>query len=304
MSGSSHRRFPSPLRYPGGKGKVANYIKLVLLENDLVGRQYVEPYAGGASVALSLLFGRYVGRIHVNDLDRSVHAFWRVVLDRPDELCSLIRETPVTMEERTRQQAIQQGTDPDELELAFSTFFLNRTSRSGIIGGGVIGGRGQTGRWKIDARFNREDLIIRVQKIARFGSLITLTGMDTAEYLRTVLPTIDDPVVYLDPPYYVKGEGLYENAYQHEDHEEIAAVVRRLDVPWIVSYDAAPAIVAMYEGCEALFYDLAYSAADRYRGDEVMFFSSQISPPQDVLPCKVGSRQLDEVRMRGRNLAM
>ena len=127
------RRFPSPLRYPGGKGKVANFIKLLLLENDLLGAEYVEPYAGGASVALNLLFEGFVDHVHINDLDPSIYAFWKVVLDRPDEICQLVRSSPITIDEWQKQRDIQADPDAGELAVAFSTFYMNRTNRSGII---------------------------------------------------------------------------------------------------------------------------------------------------------------------------
>lgn len=65
----------SPLRYPGGKGKVADYFKQIFRDNSLYDGVYVEPYAGGASVALSLLFNEYVSKIIINDIDRSIFAF-------------------------------------------------------------------------------------------------------------------------------------------------------------------------------------------------------------------------------------
>ncbi|MDO8213458.1 DNA adenine methylase [Conexibacter sp. CPCC 206217] len=287
------RRYSSPLRYPGGKGKVASYIKLVMLENDLLGCEYVEPYAGGASVALSLLFERYASHIHINDLNRSVFAFWKTVLGQPDELCRRIRDTSVDVAEWQRQRDIQRQQDVSDLDLAFSTFFLNRTSRSGIIGGGVIGGLDQTGRWKIDARYNVDPLIRRIEKIARHRDHITVTGRDTADYIRQDLQHVPDAFVYFDPPYYVKGRGLYENYYVHDDHAEVAALVLALEVPWVVSYDATPEIRAMYDGAACITYDLHYSAADRSSGSEVMFFSSGMDIPREVRPAGVPAGYVD-----------
>lgn len=273
------QRYPSPLRYPGGKGKVSNYIKLVLLRNGLVGSEYIEPYAGGGSVALSLLFEEYASHVHINDLNRSVYTFWKVVLERTDELCDRIWATPVEVTEWRRQRAIQDEAEPNELDLAFSTFFLNRTSRSGIIGGGMIGGRDQDGPWKLDARYNRAELVRRIRKIARFRSRITLTGIDAAEYLSEVLPTIEAPFIYMDPPYYHKGPGLYESSYEHADHAAVAAIAKRLSEPWVVSYDAVPEIEDLYAPAAHLRYDLSYSAAHRQRGSEVMFFSKGLQLP-------------------------
>lgn len=278
-------RFPSPLRYPGGKGKIANFLKLVFVTNKFVGLEYVEPYAGGASVALSLLYEDYASHIHINDLNRSVHAFWHCVLERPDELCALIEDTPVTMAEWHSQRLVQSQPDPDELKLAFSTFFMNRTNRSGIIEGGVIGGKDQGGEWSLDARYNRQDLMQRIKRVARFRSRITLTRLDAAQLLRERLASAPNrALVYLDPPYYVKGDGLYEDFYLHEHHEEIRTLVNQLSDPWVVSYDAAPQILTMYGAATSIRYSLSYSANGRYKGSEVMYFAPGLEVPDVDTP--------------------
>jgi len=267
-----------------------------LLQNDLVGCEYVEPYAGGASVALSLLFEQYADHVHINDLNRSVFMFWNVVLNKTDELCKLIRDAKIETLEWTRQRKVQMASDPDELDLAFSTFYLNRTSRSGIIGGGMIGGKNQDGPWKLGARFNRDDLINRIEKIGRFRSRITLTGIDTALYLRNNLGDIRSPFLYLDPPYYVKGEGLYENFYVHADHEEVATLVSKLNVPWVVSYDGVPEIRKMYEGFTSISYGLRYSAGDRYLGTERMYFSHDVELPDVESPAGIPFKVINHFR--------
>ncbi len=290
------QQYPSPLRYPGGKTKLANFLKLVMLKNNLVGSEYVEPYAGGAGVALSLLFEEYASHVHINDLNRSVYAFWKAVLDQPDELCSRIRKASVTVKEWHRQREVQADPEPDELDLAYSTFFLNRTSRSGILTGGIIGGYGQTGTWKIDARWRVEDLIQRVRRIARFRSRITLTRLDTASYLRDQLPEVERPFVYLDPPYYRQGSTLYENFYEHDDHAEIASLVKPLASPWIVSYDCADEIMKLYKGYASVSYDLVYSAGARQAGREVMFFSKLLSIPETDSPSGVSATAVGDSR--------
>lgn len=289
--------FPSPLRYPGGKRKVANFVKLLLLDNEFTGGEYVEPYAGGASVALALLFESYASHIHINDIDRSVHAFWRTVLDDTDELCKRIRDTKVTIAEWHRQRAVQAADDVCEIDLAFSTFFMNRCNRSGIISGGIIGGKQQTGGWKLDARYNKDDLIRRIEKVARFRSRISLTDEDAHDFLGTwTTPPDEATFIYLDPPYYVKGEGLYENFYEHEHHVAIAKRVRQLKTPWLVSYDAAPEILELYPRAASRRYSLSYSAADRYSGREVMFFSRRMVVPDVDSPAGITVRQVDQAR--------
>lgn len=297
MAAVADQLYPSPLRYPGGKGKLAGFMKLVMLENRLVGCEYVEPYAGGASVALSLLFEEYVSHVHINDLDPAVHAFWAAVLERTDELCDRIAAVRVTMTEWHRQRAVHDQPDPDPLDLGFSTFFLNRTARSGIIRGGVIGGYEQTGRWKLDARFGREDLIRRVRRVARFASRITLSCVDAAQFLAERLPQVENAFAYLDPPYYAKGQGLYRNFYEHDDHVRIAGLVARTDAPWLVSYDAHDEIEVLYGRWPSVRYRLSYSAQNRYRGQELMFASPSLRLPDTDSPACVPTRRVDAARV-------
>ncbi|MDQ0755055.1 DNA adenine methylase [Arthrobacter sp. B3I4] len=298
MTGAAAARFPSPLRYPGGKGKIANYIKLIMLKNDLLGSDYVEPYAGGASVALSLLFEDYAGHIHINDLNEGVHAFWHSVLNDTDALCSLIETTEVSVEEWHFQKDVQRSISPSTLELGFSTFFLNRTNRSGIISGGIIGGLKQDGPWKIDARFNKDNLVQRIRKISRFKSRISLTKIDAVEFVMSWAEPEQPPAfLYLDPPYYVKGEGLYDNFYEHQDHAEVAASVSRLAHPWIVSYDAAPAILRLYEAQDSLHYGLSYSAAKSSKGSEVIFHAPELVLPDELSPSGISAASFRKKRM-------
>lgn len=300
MPNGVERRHPSPLRYPGGKGKISNYLRLLFLENELVGHEYVEVYAGGAAVALSLLFEEYASHIHINDIDRGIHAFWSAVLTDTERLCQRIADTPVTVREWEDQRSVQEAWDPEPIDLAFSTFFLNRTNRSGIIMGGIIGGRGQAGEWGIDARFNKPDLIRRIRKVARHSSRITLTRMDGAEYLQAIVPTLPaSTFLYLDPPYYVKGGSrLYLNYYEDRDHEQIASLIRAEHRPWVVSYDRVPEVEQWYQGVPAIHYGLSYSAADRYRGGEVMFFGGDVLSPDIPTPANITAAQVSAFRRK------
>ena len=179
-------QFNTPLRYPGGKGRLAQFVADLIEANGLSGCHYVEPYAGGAGIAISLLYLEYASHVHLNDLNRSVYAVWRSVLDEPDALCRLVRDTPITMEEWHKQRSVQKAEQASTLELGFSTFFLNRTNRSGIIQAGVIGGKNQTGTWKIDARFNKAELARRIEKIARHKPRISLYNKDSVDFVNEI----------------------------------------------------------------------------------------------------------------------
>lgn len=284
---SANHRHYSPLRYPGGKSKLAPFIALLFESNQLCDGHYAEAYAGGAGVALALLYGDYASRIHINDLDRSIFAFWHSVLNDTENLCRCIKNARLSIAEWRRQRRVQddKATAP-LLELGFSTFFLNRTNRSGIIAsGGVIGGLKQEGEWGIDARYNAADLVRRIERIAALRSRISLTNNDALDFIRNAKASLPArSLVYLDPPYFVKGQKLYANYYGPDDHAAVATSLDGARWPWVVSYDAAPEIRRLYREYRNREYDLRYTAAKRYLGSELMFFSPGLKIPRGVNP--------------------
>lgn len=273
-------KFVSPLRYPGGKLKVVDYIKRLFEVNDLMDGTYIEPYAGGASVALTLLFSEYASRIKINDIDRSIYAFWYSVLNETDNLCRMITDTPVTMVQWYAQREVQAHKEEAELlELGFSTFFLNRTNRSGILSGGVIGGKEQTGNFKIDARYNKADLIGRIESIADYADRIDLTSMDAVELIKSIKKPTEKTFCYLDPPYYVKGRDLYLNYYNDDDHKAIAKAIKKYKGKWIISYDAVDFIRKLYKKYRQKEYYLSYSAGNPAKGREIVVYSDGLTIP-------------------------
>jgi len=277
--------FDSPLRYPGGKGRLAQYVIDLVETNGLTGGHYAEAYAGGAGIAISLLYLEYASHVHLNDIDRAVYSFWRSVLDQPDDMARLVRDTPLTLDERLRQKAVYRDPEAGTLELGFATFYLNRTNRSGIIHGGVIGGNAQAGTYRIDARFNRVELARRIEKVASYAPRISLHNKDAVDFIGGDLPAIPgNALVYLDPPYYANGSRLYRNTYKHDDHAKIAGLVGSIPHPWIVSYDNAPEVCALYGAYRQQTFGLGYSANTRYEGTEVMVFSDRVKIPGEVEP--------------------
>ena len=278
----------TPLRYPGGKGKLAAYIKQLMRANHLLDGEYVEPYAGGAAIALELLFHEYVSRIHINDVSRPVYSFWKSVLYHTEKLSGLIRDTPLTIKcWDIQKKVLENAQDYDELSLGFATFFLNRTNRSGILNGGIIGGRDQSGPWKIDARYNAPQLIYRVQMIANMKKSIRITQQDAIKFLKAgAVKWPEKTLIYLDPPYYVKGRDLYYNFYAAQDHANVAiAITKKIQrQKWVVSYDNVPAIRDLYRGAPHIVYDIGYSARSASHGSEVMFFDDRLNIPPLVGP--------------------
>lgn len=270
----------TPLRYPGGKARLAPFIAEVIRNNKISHGHYLEPYAGGAGAALELLFHGHVDHIHINDADPAIHAFWVAVTQHSEAILDLLEDTPATMDEWYRWRSILLGEMPASItERGFATLFLNRTNRSGILKGGVIGGKDQSGSYKLDARLDRSKIAARILKINQHSKQISIYCEDAKDILMngvTFLPV--NTLIYLDPPYYHKGSALYRNFYTHDDHAEIAAILQSetFPWPWIASYDVANIIFALYRKSRAFTYSLNYTVHESQVGEEAMFFSDRL----------------------------
>lgn len=291
----------SPLRYPGGKSRLTNFMKLVVKANNLENGVYVEPFAGGAGVALGLLLDGFVNKIIINDIDSAIFCFWDAVLNHTDELCNKIQTTPVTMEQWYQQKQIFDEKDiSDALRFGFATFFLNRTNRSGILNAGVIGGKSQAGDWKLDARYRKDTLVKKIRTIAGYRDRITLTNLDARELIKRYGESLPDKsLIYLDPPYYHKGQKLYLNALQPDDHILIAHCIKtRIKGHWITSYDNTPEISDLYLGYRQTDYNLNYTAANRYHGNEIIIYSNDVNIPFVENPFNLSQKKFEQLRRR------
>lgn len=277
-------RGQSPLRYPGGKACLTQFLTEVAQKNNLVGGSYIELYAGGAGAALNLLFNNVFQHIHINDYDYNIYSFWFSILNNTEEFIQLIQETPITLEEWYHQKEIfEGGRNNDKLTLGFATFFLNRTNRSGIIfKAGPIGGYEQVGNYLIDVRFNKENLINRIRKIANHSDRIHLTNEDATEIIRNIHANVQDinsTLLYLDPPYYNKGKLLYLNNYGHDGHQTLANEIINIDTDlhWLISYDNVPQIKQMYFPFRMATFDLSYTLQSKKFGSELLIFSDNVN---------------------------
>lgn len=266
----------SPLRYPGGKNCIFPFVSSLIAENDMQGCKYIEPYAGGAGLALRLLYEEFADSIVINDLDPLVHAFWRTCIDQPGALIDWIDARPVTVTTwRECKEIIRNPETATTLELATSFFFLNRTNVSGVLSGGIIGGINQTGKYKIDARYNKAALIQKIEKVGRFASRIEVSQLDGIKLVEKYKKRKANTFLYLDPPYYEKGSNLYLNAYKDDDHVRLSKYVSKLSTPWLLSYDNHQFITDLYKAYEKRAYKLQHSTSNKI-GDEVLVFSDTI----------------------------
>lgn len=273
----------TPLRYPGGKAKLAPLIKQIVSENGMVDGAYAEPFAGGAGIALQLLFQGYVSEIFINDVSLPVYAFWHAILEEPEEFQERIIKTPLTVAEWDRQKSVFKRSDPSDLfSLGFATFFLNRTNRSGVLNGGPIGGREQSGKWLIDARYNAPELAYRIRRISALANQIRISCEDALDFLSNRRKAFRGrTLVYADPPYFQKGRQLYYDYYVPEDHKALARFLaeRMARHTWIVSYDDVPSIREIYANFSSASYSVPYSVRAATHGQEVMFFSNEVVIP-------------------------
>jgi DNA adenine methylase len=279
--------FYSPLRYPGGKNRLADFIAKICVDNKINGH-YIEPYAGGASVALYLLFNSFVNRITINDKDRSIYAFWHSVLNNSNDFCEMISKSSLTIANWKIQREIQKSKKhADLLELGFSTLFLNRTNISGIINGGVMGGLEQKGSYKIDCRFNKDDIIKKIQNISEKKNKIRLYNKDAIKLIDKIQQESlsSNTIFYFDPPYYLKGSSLYLNYYKTEDHSAVCEKIKQINnIHWIISYDNVPEIKRLYSSFKKKEYSLTHTAHKSKLGKEILFFSDELIVPRKINP--------------------
>lgn len=274
----------TPLRYPGGKSQLTPFVIEVLRANNLFYGTYVEPFAGGCGIAWTLLLNRYVTEVHINDIDRSIYAFWASVLRDTDAICERIRHTPVTIDEWYRQRDIQKAARSKRLDLGFSTLFLNRTNRSGILKAGMIGGQKQTGNYKIDCRFDRSKLISKIERIAQHRDNIHLHRVDAEQFIRLELRNIErNALVNIDPPYYRAGPELYTRFYEHRDHVSLAKAVGSIKQRWMVTYDDSPEIRKIYAKYPLQTQELTYYAQVKRTGVELLILDPKLQLPEASL---------------------
>jgi DNA adenine methylase len=264
----------SPLRYPGGKSNITPLLKLIIENTNNPPTTYIEPFAGGAGVAINLLLDGVVDNVVINDYDKAIYSFWRALKEETNALVSLIESTPITIEEWHKQKTIYTTMNKRySLSLGFAAFFLNRTNRSGILKAGPIGGYAQNGTYHIGARYNREILIERVLRIAKKKSHIFVYNKEIRKFITQVTPKYQyNSFIYFDPPYFDKAKRLYKNFFAKSDHEQISHFIKeRITCDWVLTYDDRNEIRAVYATYPAYNYQLAYSAANKGKGTELLF---------------------------------
>lgn len=264
----------SPLRYPGGKTQLYKFVRNTLEQSKMRRPVYVEPFAGGAGLAIELLLKDDVNSIVINDFDQAIFNFWDSVLHNTETLIRLIENTPIDLTEWERQKEIYNNQEVhSRIEVGFATFYLNRTNRSGIIKGGPIS-RDEGGAYSLDCRFNKNDLISKIRRIAALRDRISLYNCDAVHFINYILPEYppEQLFIFFDPPYYKQGKNLYTNFYSHEDHQELSLAIKGIvDSKWITTYDYNENIAELYNDVPTKIYQLQYSANRKRKEKEYLF---------------------------------
>ena len=254
----------------------------LLEHNNLLGCEFVEPFAGGAGAAIELLLSNKIGKLILNDYSRSVWAFWKCVLHRTQILCNRINSATFSLEEWEKQRKVQHFSNAPVDDLGFSTLYLNRVNYSGIISGGLIGGKMQNGPYKMNCRFNKENLIEKIKSIAVYKNRIKLYRLDCAKFLAQRNLFSETSFFFMDPPYYNVGNKLYLSNFIHANHEILATIVSNLQHPWIMTYDCCPEINHIYASRERIQFTLNYSANVKCKGTEILMWSERLELPYRI----------------------
>lgn len=283
-------RYISPLRYPGGKARLAPYFRRLISSQETRPRQYAEPFAGGAGAALSLLMEGDVDAVHINDINPGIAAFWECVFRENERFARAIESADVSLSTwHDCRETYAAGESSERFNLGFATFFLNRANRSGILEARPIGGLEQTGSWKIDARFNKSGLAQRVRALGRFSSAVSISQKDALEFLRDIEHFGSDAFVYVDPPYIEEGERLYLHAFG-SSHGALADYLSSTTLPWVLTYDVHKDIrQSLYTEQRCAIFEISHTAQKQHVGSEYMVFSRDIQIPDlQVTPNRTG----------------
>lgn len=271
----------SPLRYPGGKRRLMPYIEAALTANGLRPGLFVEPFAGGASVALELLATGKVEKIGLGERDPYLAAFWQTVFFDSDWLCKEVGAAEVSLAVWERMKRTDFRSRRNR---ALACLFLNRTSFNGTLHGraGPIGGKAQQSAYKVDCRFPRERLVRRIRTCARLADRVAFVReADALDVIRDVCRSRARRSVffYLDPPFWAKADQLYRFSFRNGDHQQLADALAKIDEPYLLSYDAAPDVERLYRDHDCLIerVELLYGT-QRSAGEELVMTNLERLP--------------------------
>ena len=273
----------NPLRYPGAKSKLFNYVKNLIEVEGLTGCTFYEPFAGSASLSWMLLEANVVEKAVINEKDPLLYHFWKAVFESTDELIQKIEQTEISVEtwkSCAKYKDLQYLVGKTSVEIGYAGLFLNRTNFSGILKANPIGGMEQQSDYKIDCRFNKTKVIEAIKSIAQYANRVTVSNEDAIEFMKKFLKYKRNKktFVYIDPPYYKEGPGLYRYFYTEKQHMELARYIKTKAFPWLLSYDDAKEIRKLYNRRTCVNLYLDYSVKTSKKGKEILVSNLEIPP--------------------------
>ena len=279
----------SPLRYPGGKAFLCEYVEQFLAANKLAPELFVEPFAGGASTSLHLLGKRLVKKIALGDKDPLVAGFWETVFEDGPWLYGKVRHAEVTIEEWER---LHEKAPKRAREHAWKCLYLNRTSFSGILSSraGPLGGKAQESEYGVDCRFYRDTVVQRLKALWKERDRVARVG--EADWHKTLDWGVRQSngrrsaLIYLDPPFFHKAERLYNFVFDAADHEAVVQRLAKLKTPWLLSYDDCAEAAALFKKYRLKHKRIAvrYTSSSRQQRDmkKELVASNLVLPEGDM----------------------
>ncbi|MBQ8704262.1 MAG: DNA adenine methylase [Bacteroidales bacterium] len=265
---------------------MTNFIVELFKKNNLTDIVYAEPYAGGAGAAINLLLKNSVNKILINDANIGIFSFWYYVIKENSRFVDMIQGCEVSLREWHRWKDVFKTATKSSFELGFATFFLTRTNRSGVLNAGPIGGvsaiQQEKAKYKIDCRYNRQNLAQKVKKIGTLADRIEVFNLDALDFLQ-LNNVRDNLFVYLDPPYFQQGKSLYMDYYTQDNHRDLAFFLsQKAHFDWILSYDNVYEIRQLYKDFPLYEFDLNYSVRTHRKGRELLLHSNSLSFPKKM----------------------
>ena len=270
----------SPFRYPGGKGFLTPYLEDQIRQRFGANKPtYAEPFCGGAGSALNLLVDGSVGHLHLNDADYRIFSAWKAMIRETDRFLERLQNVKPNLEtwEDSLQKLHEKPTSRYSFEVGFAAFFINRTSRSGVVlGSGPIGGYNQDGNWKIDARFNKAGLSERIRRIGNLSDSISLSCLDGLEFCRQLEKEkcLDATFLFVDPPYVHAGGRLYHDGMNLAKHDALAEWLLSGVAPhWLLTYDDHQVVRENFATMQEHRIQVRYSLGKRRLEKELMYMT-------------------------------
>ena len=243
-------------RYPGAKNKLLVPISKCLEPFIKATNSFCDVFVGGGSVLCEVASNYPVLKLVANDKDYLIYSFWLLIsscsTNEKSQLFTLIDQKP-TVELFYR---LKKDQSTDILFCAYKAIFLNRCAFSGILKSNPIGGKEQQSEYKIDCRYNPKVLKNKIEALnLLLKNRLAVFNLDFREldYL-----TKTDNACYLDPVYVQKGNELYNETMNAQDHKDLASILASRK-NWLLSYDNCVEILQLYKTSDINTLDAKYS---------------------------------------------